>query len=135
MEPEETVGIKTRSVLWWLTFFGFAMNYIIRINVNIAIVDMISSEFKGKNIVMSECIGFVNATNVTFYEVSEGEQHEAVVYEKTYISLERRLLDFIGVCGKRLSENHGIIYGFCLFCRLNMKKTDSNGTRRHKTKC
>jgi hypothetical protein len=30
MEPEENVGIKARSVLWYLTFVGFAMNYMIR---------------------------------------------------------------------------------------------------------
>jgi hypothetical protein len=30
MELEETVGIKARSVLWYLTFVGFAMNYMIR---------------------------------------------------------------------------------------------------------
>lgn len=30
MEAEETVGVKARSVLWYLTFVGFAMNYMIR---------------------------------------------------------------------------------------------------------
>jgi hypothetical protein len=28
-------------VLWFLVFFGFAVNYMIRINMNIAIVDMV----------------------------------------------------------------------------------------------
>lgn len=94
MEAEESVGIRARTVLWYLTFVGFAMNYMIRININIAIVDMISEEFKGKNVVMSECISFENSTNATFYDVSE----DVIVNEKTYISLERRFLDFIGVC-------------------------------------
>lgn len=102
MEPEQSVGVKARTVLWYLTFFGFAINYMIRINVNIAIVDMISAEFKGKNVVMSECVEFVNASSQTFYNVSEG--HDAIIREKTYISAEKRLLDFIGVSRKYLKS-------------------------------
>lgn len=104
MEAEETVGIKARSVLWYLTFVGFAMNYMIRININIAIVDMISSEFKGKGVVMSECFSVVNATNATFYHVSE----DVVVNENTFVSLEQHFLDFIGVscCSNPKSESY-----------------------------
>lgn len=54
---------------------------------------MISSEFKGKSVVMSECVNIVNSTNTTFYEVVN-----QVVEEKNYVSLERRFLDYIGVC-------------------------------------
>ena len=94
MEAEETVGIKARTVLWYLTFIGFAMNYMIRININIAIVDMISSEFKGKGIVMSDCVSVVNSTNATFYHVSE----DVVVNKNTFKPFEQHFLDFIGVC-------------------------------------
>lgn len=102
MEPEQSVGVKARTVLWYLTFFGFAINYMIRININIAVVDMISAEFKGKSVVMSECIQVVNASSETFYNVSEG--HDVIVSEKTYISAEKRLLDFIGVRRKHLKS-------------------------------
>lgn len=96
MEAEEPVGgVKARTVLWYLTFVGFAMNYMIRINVNIAIVDMIGSEFKARKIDMSECFSssIVNVTNSTFYHVHQDD----FAGEEKYKSLERRLLDFIGV--------------------------------------
>lgn len=99
MEAEETVGIKARTVLWYLTFVGFAMNYMIRININIAIVDMISSEFKGKGVVMSECFSVVNATNETFYHVSD----DVVMSKKSFISAEKYFLDFVGVCDRTIS--------------------------------
>lgn len=31
VEKEGAIGVKARSVLWYLTFFGFAINYVIRI--------------------------------------------------------------------------------------------------------
>ena len=97
MEPEETIGIKARNVLWYLTFFGSAMNYIIRININIAIVDMISSEFKGgKSAGVSECYDAINATNATFFDTANNTKVNWD--ERTFVSLERRLLDFTGVC-------------------------------------
>jgi sugar phosphate permease len=103
MEAEETVGVKARTVLWYLTFVGFAMNYMIRINVNIAIVDMISNEFKGRKVDMSECFSVTNATNFTAYTVHETAV--SVVEEEKFLSLERRLLDFIGVRYCDLSAN------------------------------
>ncbi|XP_052121901.1 sialin-like [Frankliniella occidentalis] len=33
--------MTARRVLWWLVFFGFAVNYMVRININIAIVGMV----------------------------------------------------------------------------------------------
>lgn len=33
--------ILARTVLWFVTFFGFAVDHMIRININIGIVDMI----------------------------------------------------------------------------------------------
>lgn len=96
MEAEEAgIGVKARTVLWYLTFVGFAMNYMIRININIAIVDMISSEFRGgKKVLMSECFSIDNSTNATFYDVSEEDE---VYSTKKYLSLERRFLDYMEV--------------------------------------
>jgi hypothetical protein len=67
-----------------------------RININIAIVDMISADFRGKGAVMSECVGFANSSNVTFYEVKGEEVRE-------YVSIERRFLDYIGVSRSGIS--------------------------------
>jgi len=90
---EETDGPRARSVLWYLTFFGFAINYIIRINASIAIVDMIDVNYKSasnKTIVTSECIVERNLT--TSPELSNETNLDA-----RYVSLERRFLDFLGV--------------------------------------
>lgn len=38
--------------LWFLVFAGFACNYMIRINLNIAIVDMTAVKSKGQTILM-----------------------------------------------------------------------------------
>lgn len=38
--------------LWYLVFAGFACNYMIRINLNIAIVDMTKVKSKGRAILM-----------------------------------------------------------------------------------
>uniref|UniRef100_W8BYB1 Vesicular glutamate transporter 2 n=1 Tax=Ceratitis capitata TaxID=7213 RepID=W8BYB1_CERCA len=38
------VEVQARTVLWYLVFIGFAVNYMIRINLNITIVEMIATK-------------------------------------------------------------------------------------------
>lgn len=45
-----------RGVLWYLVFFGFAVNYMIRINLNIAIVAMIQPKPSSNVSLTSECL-------------------------------------------------------------------------------
>lgn len=95
---EDEVGVKARSVLWYLSFIGFAMNYMIRINVNIAIVDMIAPEFKGKSATSSECFVFDNSTMLPNETTTTTTTTVASIDHNTkYVSLEKRFLDFIGV--------------------------------------
>lgn len=47
---------SARNVLWYLVFFGFAVNYMIRINLNIAIVAMIQPKARDNLSLSSECI-------------------------------------------------------------------------------
>lgn len=98
IEKEGDIGIKARTVLWYLTFFGFAVNYIIRINVSIAIVEMIDTSFKkslsNKTIVTSECIAAMNRTMLNGTNL--GEDFDLEQLEKT-VSLERRFMDYFGV--------------------------------------
>lgn len=56
------IQVKSRTVLWYYVFVGFAVNYMIRINVNIAIVDMVlePKALKSKKI-SNECL--INATS------------------------------------------------------------------------
>jgi hypothetical protein len=97
IEKEGTIGLRARSVLWYLTFFGFAINYIIRINASITIVDMIDSSYKksttNKTIVTSECI----ITESNFTTLPELENELNLGLHVKHISLERRLLDSLGV--------------------------------------
>lgn len=95
IEKEGAIGMKARGVLWYLTFSGFAINYIIRINASITIVDMIDVNYKaaGNNtIVTSECIAATNHTSTTSQELGNDTN-----LDDKYISLERRLLDYLGV--------------------------------------
>ncbi|KAJ8981707.1 hypothetical protein NQ317_017751 [Molorchus minor] len=56
---------SARDVLWYLVFIGFAVNYMIRINLNIAIVSMVKLRPKNNVSLSSECLieNFNNATN------------------------------------------------------------------------
>lgn len=39
---EKLRGVNCRTVLWYVTFVGFMVNYMYRISINIAIVDMVA---------------------------------------------------------------------------------------------
>lgn len=97
-KEEVVVGIKARSVLWYLTFIGFAMNYMIRININIAIVDMISDEFKSNNrkVHLSECKS-ESSNNSTLFELINPQTDKEIVAKKHYFSVERQILDYFEV--------------------------------------
>ncbi|XP_050301012.1 sialin [Anthonomus grandis grandis] len=53
-DPKECCS--ARNVLWYLVFFGFAVNYMIRINLNIAIVAMVQAKPKNNVSLTSECL-------------------------------------------------------------------------------
>lgn len=108
IEREGSIGVKARSVLWYLTFFGFAINYIVRINASIAIVDMIDVNYKktsttNRTVVTSECLVGINFTTP---ELS----NEAINLAENlkYVSLERRLLDFLGVSQVLISMSNSL---------------------------
>lgn len=47
--------IAARDTLWLLTFFGFGVNYMLRININIAIVDMVKHRNVNQDIQATQC--------------------------------------------------------------------------------
>lgn len=56
---------NARTVLWYLVFLGFAVNYMLRININIAIVDMNSvKKTTNNNHHRSECFANVDHINI-----------------------------------------------------------------------
>ncbi|KAB0792343.1 hypothetical protein PPYR_14302 [Photinus pyralis] len=57
--------ILTRTVLWYLVFTGFAINYMIRINLNIALVAMVKPKPAQNSTITSECIATTPKANLT----------------------------------------------------------------------
>lgn len=89
--------IKQRSILWYLVFVGFSVNYMIRINVNISIVDMIDQSYRkvtNNTLIESECIDR-SLSNATI-KVTTNEGSSAVG-RNNFPSPERMLLDALGV--------------------------------------
>ncbi|KAL7015356.1 hypothetical protein ACKWTF_016412 [Chironomus riparius] len=93
-------GIKARTVLWYLAFFGFAINTIVRINSSIAIVDMIDFNLKkstnvNKTVAVSECLAKDDkgAQNGTISIISNIK----LVNTTRYVSMERKILDYFEI--------------------------------------
>lgn len=97
MEAKKIDGTKARTVLWYLTFFCFAINFMLRVNVNISIVDMISDEFKATKISVSDCL---DTKNGTFDDLWKHNASSSVT-EKC-VSIEKRFLSLIGVSQRAL---------------------------------
>lgn len=101
---EDNIGVKARTVLWYLTFVGFAVNYMIRINASISIVDMIDGNFKrssnGSDLI-SECI--TNETLQVLKNVSSRDDNIvttaslSLTQSMKHMSVERKLLDYLEV--------------------------------------
>lgn len=132
-KEEVVVGIKARSVLWYLTFIGFAMNYMIRININIAIVDMISDEFKSNNrkVHLSECQS-ESSNNSTLLEMINPLTDKQIVTKKHYFSVERQILDHFEVSDIQLEKPESQLM---TLCRSNTSPTASHGTPSDRTRC
>lgn len=114
----EKCGNKQRTILWYIVFVGFSVNYMIRININIAIVEMIDTNFKkstNNTIITSECLTIQNYTypvNVTNnnWKQDDNENKSTSEKKKEYISLEKRFLDtFEVIISKCISNKYGIV--------------------------
>lgn len=75
-------SINCRTVLWCVTFVGFMVNYMYRININIAIVEMISTKKPTvSNDHTSECLAHqifestINTTSTTTSNVNNNMLH------------------------------------------------------------
>lgn len=62
--------VNCRTVLWFLAFFGFMINYIYRVNINIAIVEMVNYHKTSTidNNHSSECIVVSKSINNTAFD-------------------------------------------------------------------
>lgn len=107
LKPPKTKSISCRQVLWYLAFIGFAVNYMIRINLNIAIVDMIKIKkiTNNDNVIVSECynqtaiIDFNQFSNISLMSVDgKNNNHtESIRVSSGRFSFEREILKFFKV--------------------------------------
>lgn len=86
-------SIKSRTVLWHVTFWGFVVNYMVRCNINMAIVSMVipRTSTNRSEIRVSECF---NHSSVTLIQ--------NVSYSKSYdiqqgFRIERNIMDLFKV--------------------------------------
>ncbi|XP_022176320.1 sialin-like [Myzus persicae] len=72
--------MEKRTVLWYMTFWGFAINYMFRMNINIAIVSMIKHSISQNNVtvVQYECLRHTESltSNITLAQISLADQNE-----------------------------------------------------------
>ncbi|XP_067628286.1 sialin [Eurosta solidaginis] len=103
------VEVQARRVLWYLVFTGFAVNYMIRINLNITIVEMIATKAK------SASVYSVPATNLTQNSLSNNSHNQEsinnsrlnaslsserpvlLVPKKVKYSLEKHIFQVLGI--------------------------------------
>lgn len=63
---DKTKSINCRTILWYLSFFGFMVNYMYRININIAIVGMVAvSKLSNHTAVQAACSAALPTHNIS----------------------------------------------------------------------
>lgn len=91
--------VNARTVLWYLSFFGFAINYMLRMNINIAITEMITTNASDKTSAPSECIvdRFANGTTKIDLGNVSNSMIKAISAPSPSYTTEQRMLDYFGV--------------------------------------
>lgn len=86
-------GVQARTVLWYLTFVGFALNYMLRINTNITIVDMVKPRKSSTNnsVNVTKCHEVPEYHNLTS-QLFNGSSEEYLRNYTTF-TIERAFLD------------------------------------------
>lgn len=78
--------VEARTVLWYLVFVGFAINYMIRINLNIAIVHMVMAKPKQEEFLISVGNGSNPSENfTTTFDLTEDDRGSSM--EKWFLDL------------------------------------------------
>lgn len=114
VEREKTVGIKARTIIWYLAFSGFAINFVITSNVPFAIIYMVEQSVKNHSLssisVSSECFGEGNFTLPS--EASSEKSLAEIQLVKSYVSIERRILTFFNVSFSAVISVHSMTRTF-----------------------
>lgn len=123
---------QARTVLWYLVFCGFAMNYQLRLTANIAIVEMIAQQSSTINqkVPTSECLASdvelptngsvpIVLRNIVQSDISSAAPNQTKLVEAPRFSLERALLDSLQVTTLSCSEFN--LFN-CLNCHFMMRR-------------
>lgn len=94
-EKKDKVSTKSRTALWHLTFWGFVINYLVRCNLNMAIVSMVVQKKVSSNS-STESLECFNSSS-KFLLGSSIDQYQSEDNNRTYFSLERSGLDLFMV--------------------------------------
>lgn len=97
---KKTKRMKSRTVLWWLVFVGFAINYMIRINLNITIVDMVSQKksLSNSSMVLVTAACFNGDKEITMLSPSNKSYSDVEIANSwRKFSLEREVLKSLSV--------------------------------------
>lgn len=98
-------SINARTVLWYLSFFGFATNYMLRVTINIGITEMNAMEKNVSNNHVAECVAldmsrhnFTDSSMVASGALSSPRITKDMVSALvSSMAIEQRFLDALGV--------------------------------------
>lgn len=73
--------IPERTILWYMTFWGFAMNFMLRMNLNIAIVSMVRHAIKPDEDELLKHIEQNDNQNSSVYDLANARiEHVSVIF-------------------------------------------------------
>lgn len=86
-------SIKSRTVLWHVTFWGFVVNYMVRCNINMAIVSMVIPRIPTNRsaIRVSECF------NHSLVSLLQNDSHSKSDDDHNGFRIERNIMDLFKV--------------------------------------
>lgn len=99
--------VRARTVLWYFAFTGFAINFMLRVNMNIAITEMVTFNpsrhtVSSNHSQVSECIvnRFVDGNTTIVESNSSSSMIDAISTRPISYTMEQHMLNFVGVSGK-----------------------------------
>lgn len=108
--------ISVKTVLWYIVFTGFAVNYMTRVNLNIAIVSMVKHK-PNKNLeaVSTECLGNAS-TSVISRNINESSVDNIIANTTTF---DDTVIDTKEVSFSQNPSRHFFIRGICRISPIN----------------
>lgn len=89
--------IKQRTILWYLVFIGFSVNYMQRCNLNIAIIDMVSTDTAPPKLSVTNLSVTNKCLDNTEENFHNGNNETLNSRRESFYSFERHLLTLLSV--------------------------------------